>query len=200
MRFSRDLLTSHPLMQPRTAKGQPLSLKVTSWGEVGWFGDGSRYYYTHEHQNGHKYPPIPLLVKRIVSEAVEQTWHSDPNGDGYVDKNCDDGITFGDIIHTCLLNYYPAATGKLGRHQDVTEQDRVSPIVTISLGDSAIFNIGSEDYNDKGRDIQVDSGDVIVMCGPSRLAYHSIKQILGGTSDLLKNGGRISLTARKVYT
>jgi DNA oxidative demethylase len=189
--FSRQLLTTHPLATPKTLRGHDLSLKVSSWGKVGWFGHNGQYKYISEHPvTKQPWPGIPILIHQVIDDALESVI-KDLNATLY---------SFTDFrLDTVLLNYYPAPGGRLGRHQDVTEEDRESPIVTISLGDSAIFNIGSTSYEDKGVDIQVNSGDVIVMGLQSRMAYHGIKKILPGTSDLLKQGGRISLTGRKVF-
>jgi alkylated DNA repair protein (DNA oxidative demethylase) len=46
--------------------------------------------------------------------------------------------------------------------------------------------------------LKLESGDVLVMGGASRLCFHGIDRILGGTSTLLKDGGRINLTLRRV--
>lgn len=183
----RSLLATHPLCQPTTKKGYPLSLKVSSWGKVGWFGGNGEYSYIKTHpRNGKPWPPIPLFIDNLIEKAL---------------ATC--GFDSLMVIDTVLLNWYPAGKGKLGRHQDVTEEDLVSPIVTFSLGDTGIFNIGSMEYDDPGQDLGVHSGDCIVMGGPSRLAYHGIKSLnikpVRMPDDLLPDGGRISLTARKVF-
>ena len=46
--------------------------------------------------------------------------------------------------------------------------------------------------------MELQSGDVLVMGGASRLRYHGIDRMLPGTSDLLPEGGRINLTLRYV--
>jgi alkylated DNA repair protein (DNA oxidative demethylase) len=177
----RQLVNSHPLMQPRTKTGYDLSLRVTSWGQVGWFGDLGRYYYMKRHANGKLFPMIPLDLQLLMQRAVS-------------------AAGFGTLkLDTVLLNFYPPRVGKLGRHQDVTEDERESPIVTVSLGDSCIFNIGDENRKSKGVDIELQSGDVVVMGGPSRLAFHEVKRLIPETSTLLKCGGRISLTGRRVF-
>ncbi len=181
----RELTANFPLMQPKTKMGWDLALKVTSWGKAGWFGEFGRYFYMEKHQNGKPFPEIPLPIESLMMQAALTCF-------GY-----DELFKF--EIETVLMNWYPPRTGKLGKHQDVTEADRKYPIITISLGDSCIFNIGSDDYEDSGIDIELKSGDVFVMGGKSRLAYHEVKKILPGTSDLFKNGGRISLTGRKVF-
>jgi alkylated DNA repair protein (DNA oxidative demethylase) len=42
------------------------------------------------------------------------------------------------------------------------------------------------------------SGDVVVMGGPARLAYHGIDRVMFGEDDLLPGHGRINLTLRVV--
>lgn len=178
----RDHSREYRLVRPTTKGGHPLSLSVTSWGRVGWWGQQGKYLYITQHPESRKpWPSIPVIIMAAIRKALR-------------DVGLDDGMD----IHTVLMNYYPPEIGKLGRHQDVTEQDLISPIVTISLGDSCIFNIGTTEYTDKGIDFEVHSGDVVIMSGPSRLAYHGVKK-LTTRNPLLKNGGRISLTARKVY-
>jgi alkylated DNA repair protein (DNA oxidative demethylase) len=49
-----------------------------------------------------------------------------------------------------------------------------------------------------GRKFELQSGDVVVLDGEDRLAYHGIDRILPGTSDLLPEGGRFNLTLRRV--
>jgi hypothetical protein len=43
------------------------------------------------------------------------------------------------------------------------------------------------------------SGDVAVLEGPARLAFHGIDRVRAGSSTLLDKGGRINLTLRVVY-
>lgn len=180
---SRKLLRTHPLCQPTTKQGWPMKLKVSSWGSVGWFGKDGEYSYLQKHPvNGLFWPAVPQLIKECVGEALDIVGE-DPEM----------------TLDTVLLNWYQRGDGKLGRHQDVTEQDQTSPIVTISLGDSCLFNIGSTDYRDKGVDVILDSGDVVVMAGPSRLAYHGVTKLRPVGNSIIPSGGRISLTARKVF-
>ncbi len=86
----------------------------------------------------------------------------------------------------------------MGLHQDNDEQDFAFPVVSISLGDDALFRIGGTDRKDKTESVWLSSGDVVVMGGDARLAYHGIDRIRFGTSTLLKNAGRINLTLRVV--
>lgn len=177
----RDLCTTHPLMHPTNKYGYPMALKVTSWGQVGWFGQNGVYQYMDRHANECPWPPIPHLVDRIMAHALAAcNFQPFP-------------------LDTVLMNWYPPETGRLGKHQDVTEQDHYKPIVTISLGSSCEFAVGNQNYDDPMQTMELRSGDVFVMGGQSRLAYHEVRKLIPGTSKLLESGGRISLTGRKVF-
>jgi alkylated DNA repair protein (DNA oxidative demethylase) len=95
------------------------------------------------------------------------------------------------------LNYYARGT-RLGLHRDEDEADFSAPILSVSLGDTAIFRIGGLKRRDPAQSIELQSGDVLVMGGESRLRYHGIDRVLAGTSDLLEEGGRFNLTMRYV--
>ena len=72
------------------------------------------------------------------------------------------------------------------------------PVLSISLGDDALFRIGGQNKIDHTESIWLSSGDILVMSGASRLAYHGIDRIKYGSSQLLKSGGRLNLTLRVV--
>jgi alkylated DNA repair protein (DNA oxidative demethylase) len=86
----------------------------------------------------------------------------------------------------------------MGLHQDGDEGDFSAPVVSISLGDSALFRFGGPKRGDPTKSIKLHSGDVIVLGGPARLAFHGVDRIFGATSALLPDGGRLNLTLRHV--
>jgi alkylated DNA repair protein (DNA oxidative demethylase) len=86
----------------------------------------------------------------------------------------------------------------MGMHQDNDEADFDWPVLSISLGDDALFRIGNVEKGGKTDSFWLNSGDIIVMGDEARLKYHGIDRIRSGTSNLLKNGGRINLTLRVV--
>jgi len=83
-------------------------------------------------------------------------------------------------------------------HQDKDEADFRWPVVSVSLGDEALFRIGNTTRGGKTESLWVQSGDVIVMGGAARLAFHGIDRIRHRSSTLLPDGGRINLTFRVV--
>lgn len=97
----------------------------------------------------------------------------------------------------CLINYY-SATAKMGLHQDRDEQDFAAPVLSLSLGDTCLFRVGGPKRSDPTRSFRLSSGDVLILGGSARLAFHGVDRIYPGTSTLLAEGGRINLTLRRV--
>ena len=101
------------------------------------------------------------------------------------------------LPQACLVNFYQGGA-KMGLHQDKDEEDFSAPVVSISLGDTALFRFGGTERGGKTSTVKLASGDVLVMGGKSRLCFHGIDRVYSGTSTLLKEGGRINLTLRRV--
>jgi alkylated DNA repair protein (DNA oxidative demethylase) len=86
----------------------------------------------------------------------------------------------------------------MGLHQDRDEQDFDAPVVSLSLGDTCLFRIGGTERKSPTRSFKLQSGDAMMLSGPSRLAFHGVDRIMGGSSTLLPQGGRLNLTLRRV--
>jgi alkylated DNA repair protein (DNA oxidative demethylase) len=162
-----------PVM-PRT--GRPFTVRMTNLGPLGWVSDRAGYRYQPTHpETGRFWPPILddlLALWRTVSG-----YPHDPQA--------------------CLVNFYNGGA-KMGLHRDEDEADFAAPVLSVSLGDTAVFRIGGPERGGKTETLKLASGDVLVMGGSSRLCYHGIDRVLPGTSTLLKDGGRINLTLRRV--
>ena len=88
----------------------------------------------------------------------------------------------------CLVNLYrPGA--RMGLHQDRDEADFGFPVVSVSLGDTAIFRIGGARRKDPTRTVRLASGDVVVLAGAARLTFHGVDRIVDGSSGLCPDGG-----------
>ena len=96
----------------------------------------------------------------------------------------------------CLINLY-RGSAKMGLHQDADEADFTYPVVSISLGDTAMFRLGGPQRGDPSRTIRLASGDVCVLGGEARRWFHGVDRILAGSSRLAPGGGRINLTLRR---
>lgn len=174
----RDRVALAPLyvpVMPRT--GREMSVRMTNFGELGWVTDKAHgYRYQPQHpETGQAWPDIPEVLLRLWRE---QSAYPHPP-------------------QACLVNLY-SEKAKMGLHQDRDEQDFDAPVLSVSLGDDCLFRIGGTTRDEPTRSLRLHSGDVIVLGGPARLCFHGVDRIYPGTSALLKNGGRINLTLRRV--
>jgi alkylated DNA repair protein (DNA oxidative demethylase) len=164
-----------PFFQPLTPWGRPMSVRMTSAGRYGWFTDAKGYRYVDRHPSGVAWPPVPATALALWRELVSEARMPD----------------------CCLVNHY-RATARMGMHRDADEGDFSWPVLSISLGDPGVFRVGGTGRSDPTVSILLESGDVVVMGGEARLAYHGIDRIRFGASRLLPEGGRINLTLRVV--
>jgi alkylated DNA repair protein (DNA oxidative demethylase) len=86
----------------------------------------------------------------------------------------------------------------MGLHQDKDEQATDAPVLSVSLGDTALFRIGGNSRGGPTKSLKLASGDVLTFGGPARMAYHGIDRVMAGTSRLIPDGGRINLTLRRI--
>lgn len=162
-----------PFYRPMTPGGKPLSVRMTNLGPLGWVTDrgGYRYQATHP-ETGRPWPPIPARLMDLWGELLG-----------------------GPPPDACLVNLYDAGA-RMGLHQDRDESDLTAPVLSVSLGDEAVFRIGPPGKGPT-TSVRLRSGDVCALTGPARLARHGIDRVLGGSSGLVPGGGRLNLTLRR---
>lgn len=174
----RRVLAQAPLYRPQMPRsGKPFSIQMSNCGELGWVSDkdGGYRYQAHHPETGQPWPAMPRAFLELWSQVAD--WSAAPEA--------------------CLINSYPGGT-KLGSHVDCDEAEMRAPVVSVSLGDDAVFHVGGPRRADKKHRMTLRSGDVVVLGGASRRAYHGIDRVIAGTSGLLAEGGRINLTLRRV--
>ncbi len=173
----RTVIRMAPLFTPRMPRtGKPFSVRMTNCGPLGWVSDVAGYRYQAAHPDtGAPWPPMPDLVR--------QAWDALA---GYPHPP-----------EACLVNVYDLKA-RMGLHQDRDEDDLDAPVVSLSLGDTGLFRFGGAARGDRTRSVRLQSGDALVLGGPSRLAFHGIDRLIPGTSTLRPEGGRINLTLRRV--
>jgi len=156
--------------------GKPFSVEETNFGLLGWFSDQAGYRYEKRHPvTQRRWPPMPRLLQEMW---VVLTGYAAP-------PEC------------CLVNLYrPGA--RMGLHQDRDEADLDAPVLSVSLGDDTVFRIAGVMRGSPSRCLKLSSGDVVILAGAARLAFHGIDRVLANSSPLLPGGGRISLTLRRV--
>jgi alkylated DNA repair protein (DNA oxidative demethylase) len=173
----REVARAAPFFTPVMPRsGTPFSVRMTNCGALGWVSDlkGYRYQPTHP-ETGAPWPPMP----DVLASAWRQL------------------AAYPHPPEACLVNYYDAEA-KMGLHQDRDEEDFDAPVLSLSLGDSAMFRIGGVEKGGPTQGVKLASGDALLFGGPARLAWHGITRLFPGSSTLLPQGGRINLTLRRV--
>lgn len=159
--------------------GKPLSVEMTNFGPLGWITDQSKgYRYEPLHPvTRAPWPEIPVVLLSLWSDAT-----------GYPAPP-----------EACLVSLYRAGTS-MGLHRDQDEEPKDAPVLSVSLGDTALFRFGGLTRRDPTRTLKLASGDMLMFGGPARLMYHGVDRIQTGNSGLVPGGGRINLTLRRVTT
>lgn len=174
----REIVAVAPLFVPAMpGTGKEMSVRMTNCGSLGWVTDkerGYRYQPTHP-VTGEPWPAIPASLLNIWNRVSGCDRHPE----------------------ACLVNFYDDSA-RMGLHQDRDERAFDAPVVSVSLGNACLFRIGGTNRKDPTMSLKLTSGDVFVIGGAGRLCFHGVDRIYPGTSTLLKNGGRINLTLRRV--
>jgi DNA oxidative demethylase len=171
------ILEAAPPFRPRMPRtGKPFSVMMSNCGSLGWVSDerGYRYQTTHP-ETGRPWPEMP---PRLLAAFAELAPDAPPP-------------------EACLINLYDPAA-RMGLHQDRDEEELAAPVVSISLGDTALFRVGGLQRNAPTHSFRLASGDAMSLAGEGRLAFHGVDRIIAGSSTLLPEGGRINLTLRRV--
>jgi alkylated DNA repair protein (DNA oxidative demethylase) len=164
-----------PPSRPMTPGGKTMSVALTNLGALGWVSDAAGYRYAPRHPaTGEPWPPIPAALMALWEELCDADTPAD----------------------CCLVNLYDAKA-RMGLHRDNDEADFRFPVLSVSLGDTALFRIGGLARRGATASLRLASGDVLVLGGEARRAYHGVDRILAGSSTLLSGGGRLNLTLRR---
>ena len=174
----RAVVAAAPLFVPAMPRsGKPMSVRMTNCGALGWVTDKERgYRYQPLHPaTGKPWPAIPARLLDLWAQVAD----------------------FPALPEACLVNFYDAAA-KMGLHQDRDEENLTAPVLSVSLGDACLFRVGGTARGEPTMSFRLESGDVVLLEGPGRLRFHGVDRIYPDTSGLLKKGGRINLTLRRV--
>mgnify|MGYP001814122877 CR=1 FL=1 len=169
----RAVAVHAPFRQYQTPGGRRMSVRMSAAGALGWVTDKSGYRYDSTQPDGSDWPDTPACLLAIWRDLAG------------VEREPD----------SCLINFYGEGA-RMGMHQDRDEAELHWPVVSISLGDDALFRVGGTERGGRTKSIWLQSGDVAVLAGTARLAYHGIDRIRFRSSDLLPDGGRINVTLR----
>jgi alkylated DNA repair protein (DNA oxidative demethylase) len=174
-RLTLAALEAAPPANYETAYGKAMSVAMTSFGPLGWTSDKTGYRYADRHPGtGRPWPDMPQALLNLWADLGDPATPPD----------------------SALVNLY-RDDARMGLHQDRDEADPRFPVLSISLGDTAVFRIGGTARKDPTRSLKLSSGDVCRLSGPARLAFHGVDRILPGSSSLVPGGGRVNITLRR---
>jgi alkylated DNA repair protein (DNA oxidative demethylase) len=167
-----------PFRHMVTPGGHAMSVAMTNCGNAGWVTDRSGYRYdANDPLAGKPWPAMPPSFRALAGQAAAEA--------GFPNFAPD----------ACLINrYQPGA--RMSLHQDKDEHDFGAPIVSVSLGLSAIFLLGGLQRSDKPSRYRLEHGDIAVWGGPARLAFHGVAPLADGEHAVMGRQ-RINLTFRK---
>lgn len=185
---ARELARAAPLATPTMRDGTPFRLRQTGAGLV-WWSDREGARYTDRHPaTGRAWPAIPESMRRIarlaVGAAVERGARIDAD-------------ELAEAFDSALVIFYRAGDS-LGWHADITEAAGPAwPILTISAGAPAIFEI---DVGDRRHRARLLAGDAVILEGPARVAQHRIARVespgmFDGAGGI--DRGRLAVTFRR---
>ena len=161
-----------------TPGGYTMSVAMTNCGRAGWVTDRRGYRYDAcDPETSRPWPKMPDAFLRLAASAAAAAGF-----DGYAPESC-------------LINRYEPGA-RLRLHQDRNERDFGAPIVSVSLGLPAIFLFGGLARRERPRRLRLESGDVVVWGGPSRLVFHGVDPLADGDHPLTGRS-RINLTFRR---
>lgn len=173
-----EVIAAAPLRHMVTPGGFRMSVAMTNSGEVGWVTDRKGYRYAATDPESQKaWPAMPPSFRQVAQDAAARAGfsHFDPDA--------------------CLINRYEPGA-RMTLHQDKDEQDFSAPIVSVSLGLPAVFLFGGLSRKDRPNRFPLESGDVVVWGGPSRLNFHGIQPLVEGEHPLTGRY-RFNLTFRR---
>ena len=162
-----------------TPGGHVMQVAMTNCGTHGWCSDRRGYRYDRiDPQSGRPWPPLPPVFLQLAADAAREAGF-----DGYVPD-------------ACLVNRYAPGT-RLSLHQDRDEDDRVAPIVSVSLGLPATFLFGGFARGDRTVRVPLQHGDVVAWGGVDRMRFHGVLPVRPGQHEAV-GAQRLNLTFRKV--
>jgi alkylated DNA repair protein (DNA oxidative demethylase) len=152
---------------------------------LGWHWLPYRYSRTADDVDSAPVKPFPGWLAELGRRAV---------ADAYADAAVA-GAYHPDVA---LINYYDGKA-RMGMHADKDELS-LAPVVSLSLGASCLFRFGNPQHRSRPwTDVELESGDLFVFGGPSRLAYHGVPRTLAPTGNpaIGLPAGRLNITLRE---
>ena len=135
----------------------------SAFKKLRWVNLGYSYDWTHRKYKISEEPnsQIPVEIsEKLIQIAVEKS------------KTCESFKP-----ETAIVNYY-YLDSSMGPHVDDAEFDLSRPVISVSLGASAVFLIGGVTKDIEPSALLLHSGDVVILSGKSRDCFHAVPRIL----------------------
>ena len=166
-----------PFRHMQVVGGKAMSAAMTNCGPLGWTSSPQGYSYSAlDPLSSLPWPALPssfaLLAQRCAAAAGYNGFQPD----------------------ACLINRYDGSA-HMGLHQDRDERDLSQPIVSVTLGASAVFLLGGLQRQGTVQSLLLTDGDVLVWGGAARLRFHGVRAPQANASGQAPL--RINLTLRK---
>uniref|UniRef100_A0A915HV64 Fe2OG dioxygenase domain-containing protein n=1 Tax=Romanomermis culicivorax TaxID=13658 RepID=A0A915HV64_ROMCU len=146
------------------------------WSILGYDYDWDRKHYAQNRNN-----KFPENLRRLTT-IIAQNLLNNQNYRG----------------ESCLVNFYHAKSTLAG-HVDHSELVHDQPIIAISFGQPAIFLAGGSTLDEiYPLAIKVYGGDVVIMDGEMRLAYHAVPKILKDEFKLVEEYSTTEHSGEKI--
>ena len=159
-----------------------------------------RHWVPYRYDDEEVVPPVPEWLVRAARSGLDAAAAVDPAVTASADRTADHVPAY--TPDTALVNLYGRGS-TMGLHQDRDEAS-VAPVVSLSLGDACVFRFGTPHH--RGRpytDVRLESGDLVVFGGPSRMSFHGVPKVFDGTAPawcrevLGAEPGRVNITVRE---
>ena len=174
-----QVLAQAPPRHMVTPGGLAMSVAMSNCGALGWVSDRSGYrYQANDPMSGRPWPALPAPFAALARQAAARA--------GFLGFEAD----------ACLLSIYQPGA-RLSLHQDKDEREVAAhPIVSVSLGLPATFQLGGLARVDARINVPLAHGDAVVWGGPARLRYHGVAPLKEGEHPLLGRR-RVNLSFRQ---
>eukprot|EP00924_Labyrinthula_sp_SR-Ha-C_P013008 snap_masked-scaffold_12-processed-gene-6.33-mRNA-1 protein AED:0.74 eAED:0.74 QI:0/-1/0/1/-1/1/1/0/303 len=126
-----------------------------TWASLGYLFDFSSRTYSCQPT---QFPCELSALSKIVADLISETNTSSFRGE------------------TAIVNYYESGK-QMGAHVDESEEEEEQPVISLSLGCSCVFLLGGLEKENKVVPILLREGDVVVLSGMNRFAYHGVANV-----------------------
>ena len=150
--------------------------KYRSFKKLSWSVMGYHYDWTQRKYHPDAYSSVPASLQRIGSLFARTALLLEQDNS---DRHFLSPVPPSYRASASIVNYYHNKS-VMGAHQDDLEYDMTKPIVSLCLGHRpCVFVLGGDSQNDPNIfPLVLRPGDVVIMSGPCRLAYHAMARLL----------------------